>query len=388
MDNSTLTLAYVTEGNAKDIFNGSGTAFFIAEALKKQGIELYYIDNLVKKKHFFTHVADKFFTKIINIFTGKQYSSNRTVKISKMFAKEIEKRLPENIDCIFIPFGTIPMAFLRSNVKKIIYNDATFASMINYYPGFSNLCSKTLREGNIIDKNAFENADLLIFSSDWAAQSAIHDYNINQSKIKVIPFGANIENEYTESEISEIIENRCNEKCNLLFVGVDWERKGGNIALEIANKLHSQNINIHLDIVGIKDMPISLPDFVTNHGFISKKTDDGMTKIMELYKNARFFIFPTRQECTAIVFSEAASFALPVITTKTGGTETIIKDNINGMTFNLSDSPEKYAEYIKRLISNQDEYKKLCFSAFNDYKERLNWNVAGKQIVNSIKEIL
>ena len=388
MDNSTLTLAYITEGNAKDILNGSGTVFFIAEALKKQGIELYYIDKLIKKKHFFTHIADKFLTKIIKIFTGKQYSSNRTVKISKMFARKIEKKLPKNIDCIFIPFGTIPIAFLRNNVKKIIYNDATFAAMINYYPGFTNLCSKTLQEGNIIDKNAFENADLLIFSSDWAAQSAVQDYNINPSKIKVIPFGANIERSYSDDEISVIIENRCNGKCNLLFVGVDWKRKGGNIALEIANKLHFQNINVHLDIVGIKDMPISLPDYVTNHGFINKKTNDGMTKIMELYKNAHFFIFPTRQECTAIVFSEAASFALPAITTKTGGTETIIKDNKNGMTFHLSDSPEKYVEYIKKLVSNQDDYKKLCFSAFNDYKERLNWDAAGKQIVNSIKEIL
>ena len=389
-NNQLLTIAYVSRDNAKDMHSWSGTVYFMAEALKRQGINLFYIDNLIKKQNIFPRLINFVYSRFINIFTNKQFQNNRTIGISKMFAKEIEKRLPENYDVIFIPSGTLQMAFLKSEKKKVIYNDATFASMINFYPAFTNLCSRTLKEGEYIERRAFDNSDLLFFSSDWAAQSAIKDYNVNPSKVKVIPFGANIIKNYTDTEIAEIINNRCkniNSKCNLLFIGVDWERKGGNIALEIVKKLHCKNVNVHLDIVGIKNMLFELPDYVTNHGFLNKNLEVDYKKIEALYFNANFFLLPTRNECYGIVLSEAASFGLPSITTKTGGTETIIKDNINGMTFSLEDPPEKYEEYICEIIKNHEKYKNLCFSTHNDYKERLNWDVAGKQIVNCIKQI-
>jgi glycosyltransferase involved in cell wall biosynthesis len=391
MQNSTsnnINLAYIAAGNAKDVHEWSGTVFFIAKALERQGINICYIDNIYKTKdvgdwiRFFWKVLYKIYFKI----TGKKYQGDRTLKSAKKYAKKIEKRLPENIDVIFST-STITMAFLESNKKKIIYIDATLAAMVNYYPGFSNLCSKTLNEGAIIEKTAFENADLLLFASDWAAQSAIKDYKANPSKVKVIPFGANIEKEYSDTEIMNIIEKRCaslKTQCNLLFIGVDWKRKGGDIVLEIAKQLHSQNINVRLDIVGIKDMVLNLPDYITNHGFISKESEEGRNKLEKLFCSAHFFVLPTQYECFGIVFSESSSFGLPSITTKTGGTETAVKDNINGMTFALSDSPEKYTEYIKTLIINPAEYENLCHSTFNDYKQRLNWKVAGEQILKFI----
>jgi glycosyltransferase involved in cell wall biosynthesis len=280
------------------------------------------------------------------------------------------------------------MAFLKTNCKKVYCSDGTFAGMIDYYSCFVNLCNRSLREVNIIDKNAFENCDLLLFPSDWAANSAINGYNINSSKVKTIPFGANIEEKYSDVEIKNIIKNRRTDRCNLLFIGVDWERKGGNIALEIAKELHSQDINVYLDIVGIKKMPVSLPDYITNHGFISKKTVEGKNKLIKLFEDAHFLVLPTRQECFGIVFAEASSFGVPSITTKTGGVETAVKDNINGMTFALSEPAKKYADYIKKLFTNHEEYEKLCLSAFNDYKTRLNWDVAGKEMTKAIIEII
>lgn len=388
LQSSNLNIAYISSGDAKSIHTWSGTVFFLAEALKKNGLNLYYFDNINNKKNVITYLYNKIFS-IFNKIINKKYHNDRTIKNAKMAAIEIEKKLSDYdfIDVIFIPSGTLQMAFLRTNKKKIIYNDATFNSMIDYYNGFTNLCSKTLKEGHIIEKNAFENADLLLFSSDWAANSAINDYNINPLKVKVIPIGANIEEEPTDNDIAEIIEKRCNSRCNLLFIGIDWERKGGKIALEITKELYFKNINVHLDIVGIDDASMNFPKYVTNHGFIDKNTEDGKNKIINLYKNAQFFLLPTRQECFGIVFSEASAYGLPSISTKTGGVETAIKDNINGMTFDISDPPIKYSDYIEKLINNQNEYKKLCFSAYNYYRKNLNWNVVGKQIVNLINEI-
>ena len=391
MQQRAIKVVFLADGNAKDVRLWSGTTSHIANALEKQPeIETYYINNVEKSRNYFTLIIGAIFSRVLRLF-GKEYLCRWTLGTAKRFAKFIEKeltKLPKDIDVIFSIATTMSMAFLKTDAKKIYCSDGTFACMINYYPCFFNLCNRTLREVNIIDKNAFENCDLLLFPSDWAANSAINDYNINPSKVKVIPFGANIEKEYSDIEIQNIIKNRSSNKCNLLFIGVDWERKGGNIVLEIAKELHSQNVNVHLDIVGIKNLSLPLPDYVTNHSFISKKTEEGKNKMIKLFEEAHFFVLPTRQECYGIVYAEASSFAVPSITTKTGGVETAVKDNINGMTFDLSDSPKKYADHIVNLFNNRAEYEKLCLSSFNDYKTRLNWNVAGEQMLEVIKEII
>jgi glycosyltransferase involved in cell wall biosynthesis len=378
-----LKIAYVVEGDARDVHTWSGLPLYIAKALEKQGAEIYYIDNLGARESIVRRLYAKIYSRLPHP-SGKQYHSGRTIAASKKFAREIERRIPQDADVVFAPSGTIVMAFVRTTKKKIIFNDAVFASMIGYYEFLSNLSGTAIKEGNIIEKKAFENCDLLLFSSDWAANSAKNDYHIDGKKIKVVPFGANIDIERTEDAIKNIIEHKSMDECRLLFIGVDWERKGGAIAVKIAEYLHHNNIKVHLDIAGIRDMPGNLPDYVSNHGYISKKAEGGQKQLDDLFAKAHFFVLPTRQECFGVVFSEAASYALPCIATKTGGVKTAVRDDVNGKTFDLDAPVEVYGQYIAQLFQDKDAYKKLCYSTFNEYQTRLNWDVIGRQIIDYI----
>jgi len=376
-----MKITYVTTGDANDIHYWSGLSYNIAKALEKQGAEIEYIDNLSAKKSFFDLVRRIF----VRLIFHKGIPADRTFAIAKQYAKEIEKRLSPDTDIVFSP-GSLPIALLKTPKKKVFYTDATFAAMLNYYPGFDNLAGYAVNMGNQLERCALQSSDLIFYASDWAADSAVNDYHTNPQKVKVIPFGANIEHSNTEADIRQMIGNRLNGRCNLLFCGVDWKRKGGEMALQIAQELRNKNIPVHLDIVGIREY-LELPDFAKNHGFISKKTTEECRKLNELFTNAHFFLLPTRAECYGLVFCEAASFGLPSIATKTGGVTTIIRDHINGMTFDLSASPKDYAGYIINLLGNPEEYEKLSLSAFRDYKERLNWEVAGKAMMDYIKKL-
>jgi len=390
MQQKKIKLAFITDGNAKDINVWSGTLSNIANALEKQkDVEIYYIENLKYKRNYIILAMGMVYAKILRQL-GKQYLYGWTINIAKKYAKEIDKKLPKDIDVVFATSGcaaATAFGYLQSKCKKVVYTDMIYIDLFNDYPVFNNLCSKSKQNVFTTEKNKFANCDLFLFASDWAANSAINNYKINPSKVKVIPFGANIERNVSDIEIQTIIKNRPTDKCNLLFVGRDWKYKGGDIAVEIAKELHSQNINVHLNIVGINDIPVHLPDYVTNHGFISKKTEEGKNKLNKLFEEAHFFVLPTRFDAFGIVYAEASSFAVPSIATKTGGVATVVKDNINGMTFNLDDAPQIYADYIANLFNDRNEYEKLCLSAFNDYKTQLNWDITGKQIVDAVKEI-
>jgi hypothetical protein len=91
---------------------------------------------------------------------------------------------------------------------------------------------------------------LAIFSSEWGAQSAIDHYNFDPSKLKVVPFGANLECDRRLDDIRKIVDARPIDKCKLLFVGLEWINKGGDVAYQVAKELNRSGIRAELTVVG------------------------------------------------------------------------------------------------------------------------------------------
>lgn len=181
--------------------------------------------------------------------------------------------------------------------------------MVDFYPGFSNFCTETITSGNKAEQLALSQCRLAVYSSDWAAATTLQYYNVAPSKIKVVPFGANIECNRTLTDTNNIIENKNFDVCNLLFLGVDWHRKGGSRALKVASLLNQRGVKTELHIVGCNP-PNNLPGFVKCHGFVSKKTKQGLRYLEKLLSKSHFLILLSIAKCVAVVFAEASSFGL------------------------------------------------------------------------------
>lgn len=377
-------VSYVTDYDANDVHNWSGTGYYLAKALTNQNCQIEYIGNLKVPHIQLKKIKRNFYKKVIH----KTYLSSRDPRVIKYFARQIQSRLKPETDIIFSP-SSVPIALLESKKPKVIYTDATFAGMIEFYHTFSNLSKKTTKYGNYLEQKSLDSAELIIYSSEWAAQTAIHYYKVNPAKIHVVPFGANIICNRKTDDIQSIVQNRDKNKLNLLFLGVDWKRKGGDKALEIAEKLNQSGLKTTLNIAGIADLPFkNIPDFVINHGYLSKRTQAGVQEIEKLFITNHFLILPSLADCTPIVYSEANSFGLPGITTDVGGIPSIIKDDINGKKFPVNSEASVWCNYISSLFSDKERYAKLCLSSFDEYQKRLNWGVAGKTIMNLFRELI
>jgi glycosyltransferase involved in cell wall biosynthesis len=260
--------------------------------------------------------------------------------------------------------------------------------MIDFYPYFSNLCAESIRNGNALEQAVFDTCELAIYSSEWAAQTAIDNYKVNPQKVKVVPFGANIICNRNAGDIGQIAAAKDKKICNLFFLGVEWERKGGDMALEVAKLLNENGLPTTLHIAGLKELPLkNLPAYVKNYGFIDKSTMQGEALLNTLFEESHFLILPSKADCTPVVYGEANSFGLPCISTNVGGIPTLIKDDINGKKFALVDGAEKYAACIESYFSNYPSYLQFCKTAFNEYETRLNWQSSGKAIMKMLNEI-
>jgi glycosyltransferase involved in cell wall biosynthesis len=377
-----VKLSYVTTYDALDVNQWSGLGYYIAKSIARQGAEIDYVGSLVSKATIFDKIRGKSYKLI-----GKNFHYDREPFISEYYAEQIAARVRTDSNVIFSP-GTVPIALLKTDKPKVFYTDATFAGIMNFYDRFSHLSSQTIKNGNFLEQQALTSSKLAIFSSDWAAKGAIDHYNVDPGKIKVVPFGANIESRHTLDDIKGLVRSKQGTECNLIFLGVDWKRKGADIAVEVVKELNNRGLKTTLHIAGIKELPLKqLPPYIINHGFINKSTADGKNKINQLLASGHFLIMPTQADCTPVVYSEANSFGLPVVSTDVGGIPTIVKNDINGRIFSLLNSVQDYAAYIYDVFNNNKRYEELCYSSFNEYITRLNWNVSGKLIMDYIKQL-
>jgi glycosyltransferase involved in cell wall biosynthesis len=370
-----MKIGYVTTYDSSDIHNWSGAGFYIRRALMNSGFQTVPVRNLRESHGRVTRAKKYFYGK----FLSKNYFKDREPGLLKSYAAQVERKLSAiDYDAVFSP-GTVPIAYLRIKKPVFFWADATFAGMTGFYPGYDNLCRETIRNGNRMEQLALSNCRLAIYASEWAAKTAIENYEVDPAKVKVVPLGANIECSRNTADIKRIVSGRTLETCKLLFIGVDWFRKGGDVCVKVAELLNRRGIKTELHIAGCQP-PGNLPDFVKLHGFVSKTTKAGRNLLDRLFRESHFFFMPSKAECYGLVYAEASSFGLPSLAADVGGVSTVVRDGKNGRLFKLEDEPEKYAEYIHQLISSREAYEQLSLSSFQEYTERLNWTVAGKRV--------
>jgi glycosyltransferase involved in cell wall biosynthesis len=380
-----MKLGYVTSYDSGGIGKFSGLGYYICQALEIQGLDITRIGGLKEKYHYLVALKDRFYSH----FSAKKYSREREIFVAKDYARQILTKLSDvEVDVIFSP-GTIPIAYLDTDKPIAFWGDSNFGGMQNFYPEFTNLCRETARKGNTIEQEALTRCDLAIYSSSWAAETAIKKYKVNPDKVKTVPFGANLKCDRSTSDIRKIIAKRGSKKCKLLFIGIDWNRKGGEVALKVAKELNRIGLETELTIVGCKPHNHQfLPAFVKALGFISKNSQDGYKILNRLYAESHFFIMPSRFEAYGVVFCEANSFGLPCLGTDVGGIPTIIRDDINGKKFTLDAGVEEYCSYILGYFTNYSRYSDFAISSFREYQTRLNWTVAGRRVKGLLKDIL
>ena len=296
-------------------------------------------------------------------------------------AKRLKKALKQNnYDCIVVthPAGVASFATLDTTVPIILYTDAVISKMYSYY--WFGISHSVRKEMDSLFEKGMQKSTRIIVTSDWAARGAKEDYQITD-KVRMIPFGANL-----EDQIGDAVEH---EGINLLFVGVEWERKGGQISVDCIRELNriDQTHHYTLHIVGC-DAPYKIEDpNIKMYGFLNRNNETERNLLNQLRAEADLFLLPTKAECSGIVFCEACAYSLPSLTYDTGGISNYVVNGENGYRLPLSAGGADFAKKIRDIINNGDELTRLKKNARRKYEDDLNWETAGRRISEVIDSI-
>jgi glycosyltransferase involved in cell wall biosynthesis len=290
--------------------------------------------------------------------------------VSKYASLVVQRRKP---DAIIAVAASPYLAYLKTDAPIIYCSDATFKAISRLYDEFRNLPPWSARAADEFERRSLAKATAIVLSSEWARESAITDYDVDPEKVHVLPYGPNFKRGLlpeTQPAQPEGVQSML----RLLYVGMDWKRKGGAFAVSVARALRDLGQPVHLDIVGRIAPDFDDPGFVTCHGMLKKNVDADARRLAALYERSHLLILPTVADATPVVFSEAAAFAVPAVTFDVGGVASAVIDGKSGLIFPPSASEAEVARRIKNLIGDPEAYSALRQSTFRHYRTTANWD--------------
>lgn len=374
-----MKIAYVTLGNPYDKNSWSGTDYYTRKALEDVGNDVYPIIIPHAKKW------DGLMRKIYSKLIGRNYIHERSIDFCKTSAKFVESHLQSGTEAIFV-IGSLVVSQIHVDIPVFFYTDGVFSLTASMYKWCNLMPDFLIAQQAVIERQALVNATKAFVTSDRIVPEMVQKYAGDESKIKVVPLGANLDSVPTRHEIDEIIAARSEQNVlNILYVGVDWVRKGGAKVLSTCSLIQKRGVTVKCHLVGCKNAPENLPDFVVDHGFLSKNNPKEYQELFDLYRDCHFLFVPSLGECYGLVFCEASAFALPSISTNVGGIPTVVKNGKNGYLFDLDEREDTIADVMISVFSDKEKYVKLCASSRAEYESRLNWEVAGRSLSDYMK---
>lgn len=359
--------------------------YFIAQALEEQGLDLVYIDQLQQTRLLMNKVLNR-----ISTIAGKRspLPAERTMHMARLMGHEIAAHAERTgSDIIFSP-SSIPLAMLRCDKPKVFYTDATFDNLLEDYIEFADYPRHQIEEGHELEYLALQNCDLAIYASRWAAQSAIKRYGTDPAKVKVVPFGSNITDPPDRQTVMRAIDDRRSDKCELLFIGVNWERKGGPLAWEIARLLNESGMPTRLTVLGCEPPVGFNAPFMEVVSFLTKDSVNEQEQLTELLLHSHFMLVPSVAECFGLVYAEASSMGLPSIGRNVGGVCEAVHDGKNGLLFRPEDGAEAYVDRILSFMKDKDAYVRMAKNSYDVHIEKLNWNTSAATLRGLMSELL
>jgi len=200
------------------------------------------------------------------------------------------------------------------------------------------------RAKRLIYRQVFARARGFVAWSSWVKSSLVDDYGCPESDVIVIPPGVDTD------RFREAPRAPANEKPKILFVGGDFERKGGDLLLQVFRERLSRKAQLTL----VTRSPVEPEPGVR----IYRDVGPNSPALLELYRESDIFVLPTRADCHSLVCMEALSCGLPVVTTRVGGIPDIILEGTTGHVLDVDDSVG-IGDALEALVSDPERRRRM-----------------------------
>ena len=299
----------------------------------------------------------------------KRYILDRLVNIF-LTLKEIWKNreVLKDVDLVFAPFFEyIVFEFL---LLKLICKKAKFVVyIIGDYPewNYNKKKKKLLKTFLLVSQRLSQ----LLADECWILSNYLMSKYKTKNSVLVRSSGIKKEDISLPKTINV-------EKITLIFVGRFAKEKNPHIPILVTKALKEKGYNVNLNLVGDGELKADMEELIRRLGLNENVKMFGWIedrrKLFEILKESDILLFTSKPgEGLGLTILEAMSQGLPVIATKCGGPEEVIKDGINGYLVDYladEDIVNQFMDKIEFLIKNPGIYEEI---SKNNIEEARKW---------------
>jgi len=249
-------------------------------------------------------------------------------------------------------------------VPYFVYTDHTHLSNLNY-PDFDRQELRS-QEWIELERSIYECATVVFTRSTDVQADLIKYYGIAAEKIECVYAGSNVDVKNAGEPNNNGYSNK-----RILFVGVDWLRKGGAELAAAFRTVLESHPDAHLTIAG-SDTALDVPN-CTVLGQVSA------SELSRYYTEASIFCLPTKREPFGIAFVEAMMHRLPIVGTRVGAVPDMVEDGVNGFLVEPGHS-DTLAQALCTLLDSPDKCRQFGQRSYEKAVARYTWAGTGQRI--------
>jgi glycosyltransferase involved in cell wall biosynthesis len=245
-------------------------------------------------------------------------------------------------DLIMLMQTLFSPGLLSMKRRYAIYTDNIHVLTARFFPAWAPLGPRDRAERIQLEQTTCRAARYVFAMSDFVRDALVDDYGCDPERVIRVGVGTN-------SMVRSLQGKRYDTQV-ALFVGIHFERKGGDVLLRAWEMVRKRLPEAELWVVGPKHRPPAAQQpGVRWHGFISDRQ-----QLADMYRRATVFVLPSLFEPYGLVFLEAMGHGLPCIGTERGGIREAIDDGIDGLLVPAGE-PEPLADALTSLLGDPEQ---------------------------------
>jgi glycosyltransferase involved in cell wall biosynthesis len=207
------------------------------------------------------------------------------------------------------------------------------------------------RQAYRLNHRVFHAAAGLVTWSEWARRSLAEHYGVEAAGVRVLAPGAAPAYFELGARRQALAAPADPERpVRLLFVGGDFQRKGGPLLLECMRGPLAERCELHLVT---SEMVPPQRGVHLHHGLRPNSPE-----LLRLFEEADVFVLPTHAECLAVVLMEATAAGLPVITTTVGALPEAVLSGESGLCVPPGDG-ESLRLALEALVADAERRRRM-----------------------------
>jgi glycosyltransferase involved in cell wall biosynthesis len=227
------------------------------------------------------------------------------------------------------------------------------------------------------ETEVYRRAQGIFTLSERLRRSFIEDFKIAPTRVHTAHAGPN----FDPAEVPPRVEREG--PPTILFVGVRFERKGGDLLLRAFRRVRQVIPGARLTIIGPRQLEVR-DEGVDYLGFLRKDVPAEWDRLVEAYAGATVFCLPTRFEPFGIVFIEAMFFGLPCIGPDAWAIPEMVRDGETGFLC-PPESEDCLTEKLLLLLQDTALARRMGESGRQYVHQRFTWDAVAGRVTGAMK---